>query len=223
MKTIKFLAIAVAMMASVPAMAQFAGGGSSSSSSTGDNENYQRIQVGYDALFEKGGSMHGAAAGYTYGLNLSSDRPLYLEFGGRLNFGSGNKITIMSISVPVNIAYKFNVTDGIAITPYTGINFRINLLATNDGHSMFGSDSDDPEGRSLSRSNDDPDDGDWDEDWDDYYDMSARRFQMGWQIGAGVNFGKWYAGLEYGLDFIKFQKSANNTASRLNVSVGYTF
>lgn len=219
MKTIKFLAVAVAMMASVPAMAQFAGGGSSSSSSTGDNENYQRIQVGYDALLQKGSSAHGVAAGYTYGLNLSSDLPLYLEFGGRLNFNTANKTNIMAISVPVNVAYKFNVTDGIAITPYTGINFRINLLATNDGHSMFGSDSDDPEGRSLSRSNDDPDD----EDWDDYYDMSARRFQMGWQIGAGVNFGKWYAGLEYGLDFIKFQKSANNTASRLNVSVGYTF
>lgn len=237
MKMIKTCAVALAMLATVPAMAQFGGG--ASSGSTGDNENYQRVELGYNAEMLTGTTLSGFTANYNYGLSLSQDLPLYLEFGGRLSYNGGNDISLLGLTIPVSVGYKFNVTDNIAITPYTGINFRINLLAKANGHSLFGGD--------------DNDSGDWeDEDWGDWGDYSSRsyiddilngdfdpddfiedaiddayasskwkRFQMGWQIGAGVNFGKWYAGLEYGLDFIKIADHVNS--SHLNISVGYTF
>ncbi len=51
--------------------------------------------------------------------------------------------------------------------------------------------------------------------------IKPKCFQMGWQIGAGVNLKAWYVGLEYELDFIKMIKKVNTSA--LSVKFGYNF
>ncbi len=237
MKKIKLIAAAVAVCAAMPAMAQFTGAGASNAASSADNENYQRITVGYNGIFAspKGGestTLNGFAAGYTYGLSLSSAMPLYLEFGGQLAYGSGSdKTSLMSIGIPVNVAYRFNITDAISVTPYTGLNFRVNVIGKAYGINMFSGKSDDnndwgdgwEDWEDYSTYSSRGDDYDWDDEdlYGDADDWKWKRFQMGWQIGAGVNFNKWYAGLRYELDFIKLQKYLNT--STLNVSVGYTF
>lgn len=230
MKMMKTCAVALAMLATVPAMAQFSG---SSSSVSVENENYQRVTLGYNAVFAspKGGdgnTLSGFVAGYTYGLSVSENMPLYVDFGGRLSYNSGdNKTKLMGLTIPVNVAYKFHITDEWSVTPYTGINFRINLLGKMNGNNMF-----DLEGDVRSMVEDELGEEIPDEIWDQVKDQMGdeldalkdsewKRFQMGWQIGAGVNFGPWYAGLEYGLDFIKLQKDIST--SNFSFTVGYTF
>lgn len=164
-------------------------------------ENYQRVTVGYNAIFvdPKGGdgeTLNGFNAQYNYGISLSENMPMFLEVGAGLNFGTkkwaGETFKVLQFAVPVNFAYKFNLSDAIALTPYTGINFKVNALGKWGDANIF-----------------------------DEEVLDAKRFQMGWQVGAGVNFNAWYAGLEYGLDFIKIAK--NVSTSSLSVKVGYTF
>lgn len=172
MKTIKSLVIALAMCISMPAMAQFVGSGNNSSSS--DNSNFSRIYLGYNVdLFDYDMTLHGFGAGYAYNYSLTESLPLYLDFGGRLTFNTGDpKFNFLAIAVPVNVNYCVNLTDNIALQPYTGFTFRVNALATVDGNSLFD------------------------------YSTTLKRFQMGWQFGTFVDFGKFGAHFEYGYKFI---------------------
>lgn len=187
MKILKLVACALMFAAALPMFAE--------------NENYQRVTIGYNATFvdPKGGdgeTLNGFNAQYNYGFSLSESLPMYLEVGAGLSYGSAKiaeeSFKVLSIGVPVNIAYKINLNDAIALTPYTGVNFKVNALGKWGGESIFDKDV-----------------------------LDAKRFQMGWQIGAGVNFNAWYVGLEYGLDFIKIAKEVST--SSLSVKVGYTF
>lgn len=187
---------------------------------------YNRISVGYDAQFWSGDYIKAATDGekssltgngfnvaYIHGFGLSSSVPVFLETGIGLGFNSGSvkskydddKATVSNlwVKVPVNVAYKANLTDNIALLPYTGINFRVNgTLSVN------------------------PDDDDSVSFFDD--DMGGQRFQMGWQIGVGVNISKLYVGLQYGLDFMPLVKAPENdkykiNSSNLAVNIGYTW
>ena len=38
---------------------------------------------------------------------------------------------MLSLNIPVNLLYRFNITDDFSISPYFGLDFRINLLGKN--------------------------------------------------------------------------------------------
>lgn len=60
-------------------------------------------------------------------------------------------------------------------------------------------------------------------------DYTWNRFQMGWHIGVGVNFNKYYLGVQAGTDFIPFYShNSNGYKPKVNtvdckISLGYTF
>lgn len=252
----KIAALAAALVIAVPAFAQFSNGGSSSSSSD-LCQPYNRIGVSYtntglSASKEYGDfigdedhiSLNGFAVDYIHGFSLSKTLPMFIETGLKANFGFGSvegdsedvyDVTLteklqmqnISLSVPVNFAYKFGVSDNVTITPYLGLNFKLHLMGRMrmkvdmDGGDPddFDMDEDDLVGDWINIFSDDEEDGMGDKD------ATWNRFQLGWHVGAGVNFKKVYLGISYGTDFIKAfkYKKASVNSGNLAVTVGYTF
>lgn len=232
----KIAAFVAAIAVTVPASAQFSNSGSSSSSSD-LCKSYNRIGVSYtntglsankefEFIEDKDHiSLNGFAVDYIHGFSLSKTLPMFIETGVKANFGFGSvesdedywseKLQMQNIylSVPVNFAYKFGVSDNVSITPYIGLNLKLHLL-----------------GRVKYEYEDEYDD-DEESEWynvfskDDMDDETWNRFQLGWHIGAGVNIKKLYLGVSYGTDFIKAfkHKDASVNSGNLSATIGYTF
>lgn len=160
-------------------------------------------------------SMNGFSANYTHGFNLIKKLPLYFETGVNFSFGIFNKIykykdkgekyktseKLSFISVPLNIAYKFDVNDKFSVKPFLGLNAKVNVL----GKTTV---SYDGEKESMNW---------YDKDNDGYF----KRFQLGWHIGVGAQYSKIYLGLDYGTDFIKLADEIGT--GTFNFTVGYSF
>lgn len=228
----------------LPAAAQFANSGNSTASSATPRRTvtispYDRVSVSYvntklanDAKGADDISLNGVGLDYIHGFSLSKSFPLYLETGVKatLSFFSREdcewyniwnddaddkdyKTTFQTLSaaIPVNLAYKFTLSNGdVSIVPYLGLNFKLNLMAK--GKEVY-----------------DPEYGDKDTEKYDMFDKKDmgdkdacfKRFQMGWHIGAGLNYRQLYIGLSYGTDFMELCKKVNT--STFAVNVGYNF
>lgn len=213
MKALK-IALAGAIMAlSAPAYAQ-------SADDNGTNKGYRRISIDYvnrtispDYDDTESYSTNGVGSTLLRGISVSKKIPIFIEYGIGFDYGHWSKsggsefadyykasLNTFACNVPVNLAYKFDISGGVSITPYLGVNFRVNALARmkkeyNDvsyDWNMFDKDLDK------------------DERW--------KIFQAGWHIGAGVNFHKLYLGINYGTDFNAICKDTNT--STLMVSLG---
>lgn len=222
MKNLKVLLAAAFIAVSAPAFAQFANSGSSSSA---DTEDYNRVGISYENwnLSPKGGDgmgFNGFGVNYIHGFSVSSELPIFVETGLKFSalFRSDSeemgydedldmKYTFMNLAVPVNVAYKFAIGDNMSIQPYLGLNLKFNLVgkikAEYDGDSESISVFD----------KDDMEDAEMGDAW--------KRFQLGWHIGAGLNYKQFYVGLSYGTDFIKIAKKVNT--GTFSIGVGYNF
>ena len=236
MKNLKFLLVAAMIMAWATASAQFANGGkgSNSGSSADIVKSYDRIAVSYnsykispddDDADDYG--LTGIGAEWIHGFSLSSSTPIYLETGLKYIYAFKSeddmdfwgeeedcklKTSTMNIAVPINVAYRFTLPNNsdVSITPFTGITLKGNLTMK----------------QKCEYDEDDGDDEDDDErDWFDKKDVgeknTAKRFQVGWQIGAGLSYNALYLGLSYGLDFTELAKKTKT--SNFAVSLGYNF
>lgn len=166
-------------------------------------------------------TLNGFSLDYNHGFSLSSSMPMFVEAGARLIFGFNSdkeaddydeykqNTSWMSIAVPVNYSYKFRVADDFVIKPYTGLNFKFNLL----GKQKYTV-------TELSTGDEDKETYDL-FDKKDMGDEPFKRFQMGWQIGVDFQYKPFVLGVEYGLDFIKPQKWMNSQL--LSVKLGYCF
>ena len=154
------------------------------------------------------------------GWALSKQNPVYFEAGLRLNANfwsrhlkidnyydhSGSKtdtelsMKMLSISVPLNVTYRFAVDKKVSFQPYTGFNLKVNAL----GKIKF-------LGEECNAF--DKDDMGKDAKWE--------RVQVGWQIGLGLNINIFYLGIEYGLDFKELSKELDT--SHLEVAIGANF
>lgn len=225
MKNLKFLVAAAMVMASTTAFAQFANSGSGNNSSSDDIvKSYDRVAVSYNSYklsFDDDDyddtSLNGIGAEWIHGFSLSSTTPIYLETGLKFIYGFKSddeedyctmKFTTMNLSVPINIAYRFTFSGNsdLAITPFTGVTLKGNLTAK----------------EKYEYDDDDEDEYDWfDKDDVGGSKYTAKRFQFGWQIGAGLSYKALYVGLSYGLDFSEFQKKVKT--SNFAVTLGYNF
>ena len=213
---------------------------------------YNNTHFGFNK--EAGGSdrdlgLNGFGLNYIHGFSVSSTLPMFVETGLNLDFGfgsdTGDKVDIfdgwlqnktkdqfINLQVPVNFAYKFAIADGVSVSPYVGLNFKFNLVGRSKSELDYGGlDNEDIEDildyfgyDSMS---------DFDSDWLSVFskdDMGSKdatwnRFQMGWHIGAGLQYNAFYLGVEYGTDFIpafKYEKAKVNS-SDLKISLGYCF
>ncbi|MDE5895086.1 MAG: outer membrane beta-barrel protein, partial [Muribaculum intestinale] len=175
--------------------------------------------------------------------------PMFVETGLNLNFGfgseTGDKVDIfdgwlqdkvkeqfINLQVPVNFAYKFAIADGVSVSPYLGLNFKFNLVGRLKSVLDYGGLDNEDIQDILDGSGYDSM-SDFDSDWLSVFskdDMGSKdatwnRFQMGWHIGAGLQYNAFYLGVEYGTDFIpafKYEKAKVNS-SDLKISLGYCF
>ena len=152
-------------------------------------------------------STNGFGIDYIHGFSLSNSLPMFVELGGNINFNFYSnteteeyykytqKFQNINLQVPVNFAWRFNVTDGFSIKPYAGINFKLNFVSQTKS---IWEDTEDGE----------KEEDDWINCFDkgekhmDGSDYTWNRFQMGWQIGVGFQYKPLYLGVQYGTDFI---------------------
>ena len=210
-----------------------------------------------DSGFDKIGA-NGFGLKYIHGFSVSKSLPMFVETGLSFNFNVGSKSldfggdydydygydddydydyapTVKyqhaALAVPVNFAYKFNINENFAVKPYLGLNFKFNIL----GRQKIDYGYDDDYDYDYYAYDDDYYDEDMSDRWSNLYskkDMDSltwNRFQMGWQIGADVQFKKFFLGLEYGTDFIKAQSKKqygekfNVNSGTFKLSIGYCF
>lgn len=235
----------------VETKSSFNGGNFFSKMSTDD---YSRLFVGYnpvsadwkelESLIKKSYPMeNGLTVGYMYGKNVLKNLPLYVEFGANVGWIFGkyedkksdeyykvtteNSLNMFSLNIPVNLAFRFSFNDNkIAVTPYLGLNFRINMAGTvkttqvtSDDETkvttilntnLFSSDAQEPEEDDL--------DIDGDVDEGKYTieasvgmgDMAFKRFQVGFNIGVAVDFKSLHLGIGYVTDFSRIANYEEN-------------
>lgn len=198
-------------------------------------------------------SLNGFGINYIHGFSLSQSTPIFLETGLNANFtfGKANSLDDLSVyaddaeweeplmiagvselsvqninlQVPVNLVYRISVNDDFSISPFVGINMKLNLMTDfklKKFSEFYYDESFVQESTgwvSLYDKNDMPQLYMGDE-------KAGNRFQMGWQIGAGVQYRPLYLGVCYGEDFIPAYKNRSNykiDTKCLKINIGYTF
>ena len=177
-----------------------------------DTEGYRRVEASFAAShydFNENVDNDyehpkGFELGYLQGINLTSKMPLFLELGGNITWTHAkeewesagveykDKETFMNLNIPLQAAYKFAFTNSaFKVLPFFGFNFKFNLLGkeklevgnTEEKSSYF--DKDDMGGK----------------------DYTANRFQLGLNMGVGVNINAFYVGWRFQPDLIKYIKT----------------
>lgn len=196
------LMLAIAMMAiATNASAQFVSGGTRSSM-VADTDNYSRLELGYSpvTVLEEL-DLTGLSLGWTKGISLTQDLPLFLEVGANVMYSFGEKYDIetslLSLNVPVTVAWKFSPTESISLIPHAGLNLRGHILGTMsyDGEDLDLFDSDEGDGK---------------------------RFNVGGTVGLAANFNKFMVGLGYTFDFNETWEEADKI-NYLTISIGLKF
>lgn len=155
----------------------------------------------------------GFSAGVMHGMGLSEKLPIFMEFGGMLNYGhwsntmSNTDMTLNTLSLvaPVNAGYKFKISDNFSISPFIGLNLKLGLVSSctiaddEDDETYNFYDKDDAGGR----------------------DYVWSRVQLGYQFGTYFDFNKFYATLQYGDDFNSLAKNWNT--SHFSTGIGLRF
>lgn len=189
-------------------------------------ENYNRIYVGYNPVkmnWEKYQSdwedsfpiKNGVTLGYLHGSNITKNLPLYLEWGANFQYIFGKysdsysndygeysettKVNMFSLNVPINLAFRFSFNNNdLSITPYLGLNFRVNLAGNRkyeweeDEDGYYEEES---ETLNIFSSKDFEDDG--------MSDYAFKRFQAGLNLGVGLTYKSVYVGVGHVIDFSK--------------------
>lgn len=171
------------------------------------NENYNRIYIGYTPIMATDDDIwddtfHGLNVGYTKGLSLNGNVPLYLEVGANVQFNMYSEeeydyahdltMTFLQAQIPVNVTYLFPLGDsGITLAPYAGLSAKFNILGK--------------------QKLENPDNGNSHEvdffSKDDLGDHTAKRFQVGMQLGANIIFGeKLNLGIGYQRDLTSYME-----------------
>ena len=200
MKKFKFFVLLAFMSLAITAFAESANSESSSSTRSASSsfdvtsvktDGWNRIYVSYTPSKMKFDyddaddvKFKGFTVGWLRGFGLTQSLPLY--YGG-YEYSYSEKLTMLSLNIPLNLLYRFNITDDFSISPYFGLDFRVNLLGKNKSEvTMY----------------DETDSEDWNLFDDD--DMDGEpwgRFQAGWHIGVGLDYRALHFGVEYGTDF----------------------
>lgn len=188
---------------------------------------------GIDDITKMKGSFE---VGYLRGIGLTSKVPLYLEVGGALQFRSSKwdysvsydggsdaikiKGNMLSLNIPVSLAYRININDDFAISPNFGFDFRINLTGKLKGDATYSYSGETEEYKFLDI------DLFKDQTYEDLEGYEAewegwKRFQAGWHIGVGFDYRALHLGVKYGTDFNELTE--NLKVATTSVTLGWNF
>lgn len=130
-----------------------------------------------------------------------------------------NSAKYLGLSIPVNLAYKFAIPNSqFTVTPFVGITLIGNIISSSKTEVTYDItyyDTDETVTKTSDKEYDNFDKKEVGKDakWD--------RFQIGWNIGAGVNYKNYYAGLKYGSDLTEVAEETKK--SNWAITVGYSF
>ena len=216
---------------------------------TGDYDDYFGFGSGIDDNFHT----NGFGVNYIHGFCFSKNSPMVLEVGTDISFNfyshcsysynqnsqwrreESKKYQFQNINlqVPINFAWRFYIDNKFCITPFIGLNFRLNIMQRQ--RKWFEYDDQDK---------DDLDEmkkwvnlmSDKEEGGMGSKDFTWNVFQLGWQIGARFFYEKYFLGIQFGTDFIPVYKNITESEYKwqsdydfkistrnLKISVGYTF
>ena len=204
----------------------FLGLGASTAMAQDAPSTIQRVSVDYDlnTWYPKVGDniyYNGFGVGYNVDFRVSNSLPLYVGTGvnAQFLFHSDDIFetttydpvaitlnqTFINFNVPVNVSYRIPVANNFYMTPFAGLNFRVQAY----GHQSMKVD-----GEKYSEGTNYFSD-------EDMGGEPLKRFQMGWHAGLNFEYNRVNLGLSYGTDFVKIHK--NIGGSNFLVSLGYTF
>ena len=251
MKTKSLLLVALLAMAS-SASAQFTNTNVSSNGNkmrSVDTNGWEKVYASYNPMkiiSDVNGSddieFTGFSLGYSKGYSISKDFPLFTEVGieGTYAFNTMDKedmpnldsyygdmemkTTYISVSVPVNLGYKFTLTEkNLSILPYVGINLKGNIIGQSkkefvdfNDHGHYDSEKEywaDSEDKQETNWFDKKEAGSKDSQW--------KRVQFGYQLGIGFYYNQIYVGVSHSKDMSELCKKAK--VSKTSITLGYTF
>ena len=174
--------------------------------------NYDNVETEY---------INGFTLGYFRSIGIGGDNvPLFLEVGGNVQYGlhtekvGGVRVNdhLMSLNIPINFGYSIRLGDNLALNPYMGIKFRLNLLGV-ETYDIKG-----VENTNLYSK-------------DDMGDARYNRFQIGGQIGAKMIISEaFFVEAGYHIDFMPLQnfdvvggKSFKARTHGVNLGFGLVF
>lgn len=213
-------------------------------------EGYNRVAVSFDnthfgldknmkAEMEMDGfGANGFGINYVHGFGVAKN--MFVETGLNVDFGWASKKLFeesyddgetykeffkgknINMQIPVNFVYRVGVGENMWVSPYVGLNFKLNLSTQyRNTWEPLEDDEKDPEWINVYSDS---------EENMGHKDLTWNRFQMGWHIGCGFQYSKYYIGVQWGTDFIpayshKFEDGDKYkvSTSNLKVSLGYTF
>lgn len=239
---IKHFFVITAMLMSTTAFAQFTHSGRRNQSSV--EEGWNSIYASYNMLkysqemFIYNKAYNGFSVGYDRAIGLISKIPLYVEIGGAIQYAGQNikdnvggyvKTTsnLLSVKVPVSILYRWNVANSNwSIIPKAGFDGRFNVLGKGKETSSDYSHKFTTTNRyNMFKEGENGEDG--------YNGLNAlgdkcRRFQVGWHVGANVEYKSLLLGITYGADMNAFCKEFNETVYNIHfktllITIGHKF
>ncbi len=213
----------------------------------GSYDNWSRFYVAYDPMtidldkdfFGKDMEFKSAfSVGYSYAFNVVNNLPVYVEAGLAFNLGSfkdtekdsgeeygvsystesTDKITQMSLLIPVNLMYKWDATDAISVVPYLGLRGRY-ILSMKEKYEVKVTVDGETETESKTTNMYDEEEG---------LGEYLKHFMLGYQVGVQGHFNNFYVGLEYNSHFGNLIKDiedteVKSTVSGWNISIGILF
>lgn len=255
MKNLRTYLVMGAMAIACSASAQFVNSGSSSSVrsiSSVNTNGWERFYVEYnptklkiDVKNADDFDFKGLTFGYMKGISITNKIPLFVEAGAGLQFRTYKdesdefellddgstffqkyRVNLFSINIPVNLVYKWQINDKLSLSPYFGLDFRINVVGKEkvdvefDWGTQETASIEDELRETLEEEGYIYDSNLFDKD-DMGKDGKWKRFQAGWHIGANLDYNHFNVGIGYGSDFNEvFDKAKFSTTS---IRVGYNF
>lgn len=223
MKNLKYYLSACLLTCSTVVFAQFTN--TISESTVNETESASNTWAGLRASYKpitidyNGGDddLTGFSAEYIFSFKLSDTAPLFLESGLGYQYATyeeseeaeGIKVkaelALHSLYVPFNLGYKHSFDKKFTIMPFIGLNLRGNVSGEITlSENYYGEKYD----LDVFKDN-------------DMEDEAWNRFQIGWQIGIGLNINKFYAGISYGSDFNELYEDAKFKTT--SITLGFNF
>ena len=199
-------------------------------------ENYHRAYVGINtahANWKEYGLMgeimfpinKGITLGYLESYHILKGLPVFVEYGANIQylygketmsdieimgmeFESDYKTNLFALNVPVNVAMRLSFENNtIAVTPYAGLNFRLNLM----GKQVVSAEDLEVENKIFDKS-------------DEGLGSDAfNRLQLGFNFGVAVSYDVYTLSIGRVSDFSRISKEGKGRLGVTTISVGYAF